>query len=422
MSRDGFPIDDTLTQTVHNSYTVAQSGDTFNGTDELNFSKSFQDKVGFNTPGWPQVIQDNDYFRSAFKWRASPLSVHGTVSTFYGEDTWQGQWGNTFGLGYYPWSDSIWNLNDATNEVNGRLINKLISQIQSNRVNLGEVLATMGQTADLVASTAKRLVGSLRALKRGNVRGAINQLTGSNSNQGRGRRSGVVTELVGGIPEQWLQLKYGWEPLLSDVHNSLELLQKTVNSSGARWFSVKATAKATGDPISYQIDRSYPHGPDFIYESTSRTVSGKAQIVYGMPDSFAASMSQFGITNPLSVAWELVPWSFVADWMYPIGPFLESLDYSRGLVMRHGYISFKASQAARSRVKEPVVISGNITGTWSGGGGSGDAFLFQRHALGGFPGPVAPIPKNPVSLTHVANALSLLQQVFSGKGGNASRY
>jgi hypothetical protein len=34
----------------------------------------------------------------------------------------------------------------------------------------------------------------------------------------------------------------------------------------------------------------------------------------------------FGLVNPFEVAWEIVPFSFVADWFLPIGRYLSALD------------------------------------------------------------------------------------------------
>jgi hypothetical protein len=35
---------------------------------------------------------------------------------------------------------------------------------------------------------------------------------------------------------------------------------------------------------------------------------------------------QLGLLDPLSVAWELLPWSFVIDWFIPIGAYLDVLN------------------------------------------------------------------------------------------------
>jgi hypothetical protein len=52
---------------------------------------------------------------------------------------------------------------------------------------------------------------------------------------------------------------------------------------------------------------------------------------YKISDPTMKQVSQFGITNPLLLAWELIPYSFVVDWLFPVGRFLSSLDALNGI-------------------------------------------------------------------------------------------
>jgi hypothetical protein len=168
------------------------------------------------------------------------------------------------------------------------------------------------------------------------------------------------------------------------------------------------------DDLQLFQNRSQPHGPTFVTEVTNRELQGNAAVVYGVQQNFAANLSQFGITNPASLTWELLPWSFVADWFIPIGPYLESLDYHRGLVFKYGWLSIKARQGARRRIDSSIGTNGGIKATWFQGRGSGSAMVFTREVLGSFPTPPLPTLKDPFSLTHVANATSLLATAFRG--------
>lgn len=38
------------------------------------------------------------------------------------------------------------------------------------------------------------------------------------------------------------------------------------------------------------------------------------------------TFQQIGLTNPLLLGWELIPFSFVADWFIQVGDYLETLD------------------------------------------------------------------------------------------------
>ena len=60
--------------------------------------------------------------------------------------------------------------------------------------------------------------------------------------------------------------------------------------------------------------------------NTARLIamSGK-RIYYEMTEQMSAPRS-LGLMDPLSVVWELIPYSFVVDWFIPIGTYLENLN------------------------------------------------------------------------------------------------
>jgi hypothetical protein len=50
-----------------------------------------------------------------------------------------------------------------------------------------------------------------------------------------------------------------------------------------------------------------------------------------------------GLENPLAVAWEVVPFSFVLDWWIPVGNILQAYSDARGLSFGSGYTSHRTS-------------------------------------------------------------------------------
>jgi hypothetical protein len=409
MSKPGYPKDNTLTRNVQNSYTRASDHQTFTGLDSFMEEKSYEDKAGDNTPGWPNApLVSNYYVRSRFKWRTTPLVVDGSVTN---GDTFQGEWGNTFDGSYYPLADPILNEEEALGELEDMLTYKLISNVQNNRVNLGEIYHTRQQAADMIGDAAAKIAGAFSQLKRGNPKAAVQQLIGGsgwppprNSPFGRVHRNG------GGIPQQWLALRYGWLPLVQDTYNSVEVVKRAWDRKG-NWYTAKASASVQLPKVAWTRNSAYSHGPILQYEST-RFLRGSAKIVYGVGDSGLSSLSSLGITNPASLAWELLPYSFVVDWFLPIGQFISSLDYTLGLFFKYGYRTYKSNATVTSRVQTSHVVSGDITANWSGGSGKGDIMVLQRQRYEAFPCPPPPVLKNPFSPTHMANGLSLLVNAF----------
>jgi len=98
--------------------------------------------------------------------------------------------------------------------------------------------------------------------------------------------------------------------------------------------------------------------------------SGKARARYTISDPALKQLAQIGITNPINLAWELIPYSFVIDWLIPVGKFLESLDALVGvsnLKVLHGYKIVKKfegeSRGMRGLYQESTTSRGAPVGT-----------------------------------------------------------
>jgi len=235
---------------------------------------------------------------------------------------------------------------------------------------------------------------------------------GGTGRAGAPQGSGSLTQTLGGVPEQWLAAKYGWQPLLQDVYNSLDSVRQAYSDSG-QVHRVEASFTSTAPNKSIKRSAGGDWGPEIEYNCTGRRVSGRAFIEYAITGGFAHSLSQFGILNPAALAWELLPYSFVVDWALPIGPYLSSLDYAVGLSFVKGSRTFHHRQTWNSRLtRTKGTMPGGYSADWSGGTGSGSGFLMRREVYPNFPFPPLPQIKDPFSPVHMANGISLLVGAF----------
>lgn len=118
------------------------------------------------------------------------------------------------------------------------------------------------------------------------------------------------------VSSLWLEFAYGWKPLLQDAYSGAEFLAHQLEAPLQNVVRVSLKRQNESLQTSSPVTYSYRKG------TVTTTKWIKAKITEVSP----AKLS--GLTDPLSVAWELVPFSFVIDWFIPIGNYLSA----RGLV------------------------------------------------------------------------------------------
>jgi len=128
-------------------------------------------------------------------------------------------------------------------------------------------------------------------------------------------------EAIRSFSQLYLEFHFGWSPLLKDIHDACEVFSKPYKD-------MHVHASMTGsypDPNNHKLSQS--DGTWIINETRDgsyvQTVKLSADIVITNPN--LAMMQSYGIANPLAVAWELVPFSFVLDWFVNVGDYLSGL-------------------------------------------------------------------------------------------------
>lgn len=196
------------------------------------------------------------------------------------------------------------------------LLEKLFDQVRGHDFNAGVAAGTGHQTAALIGDSAARLANGIRALKKGyGTQAIVNALNGA-----RGRTTGRGKPLPHDdehrdveLSRRWLEASYGWMPLLSDTHEAAKALALHVQKVRQKQFRARVIRKTSG------------------YQSTTNTTSESSrrysqQLIYIVKDDrdMPSEFVKLGLTDPFSVAWELVPWSFAIDWFLPIGSMLSA--------------------------------------------------------------------------------------------------
>jgi hypothetical protein len=318
------------------------------------------------------------------------------------------------------WSASIPSVPSVSDDATyNKALRKAIESTENEiSANLAQDFAQFGQTTRLIAKTCNRIVGSIRALRKGNFDKAIWYLT-----EGKPQTRHIPRKPLRHyktLADNWLEMQYGWKPLLNDVHEAMN-----------------ASAKVMQKDTSYRMARGAA-SRDVLIRDKPRQNANEASIVanreanthyycrfvfrYKVDSHLKAYAAQLGFTNPVNLAWEILPFSFVVDWFLPIGPYLETLSAFDGLAFYDGTkTEFMRQDITLAVDLKDVVMSSQ---PWRKMSESGvytrDSIRHVRTKLTSFPSMRQPSLKNGLTVTHASNALALLVATVSESTPRAS--
>lgn len=126
---------------------------------------------------------------------------------------------------------------------------------------------------------------------------------------------------------KWLEYQYGWRPLVNDIYETGKQLMDFHTFSYVR---VVGTASVSANKAATNVvaGSGYPGSGIIVSDRTVRRARCKIVCEYKMSQSRLQSLSNYTSLNPVSIAWELLPYSFVVDWVLNVGGYLRSLESS----------------------------------------------------------------------------------------------
>lgn len=283
------------------------------------------------------------------------------------------------------------------NEFYARAVDKAISKINNQKVNLGQMVLEAGETSELMVSTIRKAVTLVKAFKSKSPKAFLWAKTIGSKPGHRGSK----------IPDAYLEYVYGVKPLIQDAHGALEAF-RTRGQSRPPAFSVEGKSGAKDSGISYLTHGSLNSARLMV--EWNQTQSVKVRMDLELVNPFTATLASLGILNPAALAWERLPFSFVADWFVPVGQWLGHLDAGLGCQFKGGSVSYITHRSERSTgFTGPADNPPYTDFNWSGSRYSYEGFNFRRDVLYSVPfGTVYlknPFPKNGI---HIANAVALL--------------
>lgn len=122
-----------------------------------------------------------------------------------------------------------------------------------------------------------------------------------------------------------------------------------------------------------------------------------------IPDNVQTSAARLTSLNPASIAYELLPWSFVLDWAYNLGGYIRDLETAGlyGMYFKSGYVNYTY------REHMPWIAKPSASGAIGILSGSTENFGYDRRVLTSYPAPNLPKLKLELGASRLLAATSL---------------
>lgn len=216
----------------------------------------------------------------------------------------------------------------------------------ADQANLAVNVAERKQAADMLVKRTRQLLSAAKAINKGYLFEAWRQMS---SRPKPLSLKDKIKASNSNLANLWLEYQYGWKPLVSDIYGAAEQIARSYRDLVPYRFVGSHQSVVEGKSFVVQTLNSSIGGSqwnelaDYTYLERARYV-----IEAVVDNDTLHALSQTGITNPLLLAWEIVPYSFVIDWFLPVGNYLEQLSYAQGLVFKSGTFSLRRSGMANT--------------------------------------------------------------------------
>lgn len=287
-----------------------------------------------------------------------------------------GTFGSNSAKGYTPPWESTSLFNAALEKLNSKTRGSL---------DLSISLAEAGQTLRMVKSTTKFLDFAKFAGLGGVVAG--------------------TRALANG----WLQFQYGWRPLLSDVFAAAdEGIRISINKIEHFHARQKRIMDGTLEPMQVVDGVLIP-----THVVMTGVQSCQFNIRLTIPDE-SFDPTRWTSMNPISIGWELIPYSFVVDWFVDVGSYLRNVETA--LLYNTRWHSGSVTELYQIETEETVngffFTSGGMTERWNKFSAFSKKVFFRRSVLTSYPLPHAPTFKVDLGSSRMITAAALLRQML----------
>ncbi|UJQ85567.1 MAG: putative maturation protein [Yuhrihovirus faecenecus] len=216
-----------------------------------------------------------------------------------------------------------------------RVNSEILVKARNNKMSLGESLVDVDRTVVMVATKGIQVYQAFRFLRSGQINKAFQALDLTSLTDKRGRN----VQNASSVSARWLALQYGWLPLLSDIWDGVNFVNEKFKDPKSTFV---VSRKAKQQLLNPGWVFNFNDEPWYNAKGTSDVLTSVSQkYVLKVKDQTMAYLASIGLDNPLYVAWQAIPYSFVLDWLLPVSDWLQALSTPLGLQLVSGYRSVR---------------------------------------------------------------------------------
>lgn len=212
---------------------------------------------------------------------------------------------------------SWWPTNVQSHNTAIRLSNEALARftgrVRRDHASLGMTIASWKKSSEMIIDRSYKIADIFE--RRGRVISRMNKWT----------RRRILAQ---NSASAFLEYEFGWVPLVQDIQDSL----KTLGSNPPWPFWVKAVARAADQyKLTNRNNPGLTYWTDRLFtEDWKVTVSGKVTVV----SENLFLLNRLGLLNLPSVAWDLVPWSFVLNMFGNFNQMISSMSDFAGVTIQ----------------------------------------------------------------------------------------
>lgn len=317
------------------------------------FSSQYTSPAGYNPPvvGTLTLNQDSERIGVPVDdWRSKIARGKSATSAFFGsQNTYRSRQTNASGLatrksdgkvasvtfsGHYIRVTSVPNPHPntiLTTTANNQALSNFVSRaISTQRSTQGGVfVGEIKEAVELITHPAKALRQGLDKFLRSSIK------TAQKASRRRLGKSAVPSRVLKdknirkALSDTWLEQAFGWNPLMADIRDGAKGLARLVNND----YPPRKTVSGTGhdDILKSEVLNSSSVGiwtfTWFVRTSTKCDVRFVGSVITGSARS--SPLREFGFmpSDFFPTVWELIPWSFVADYFTNIGDMIQNASF-----------------------------------------------------------------------------------------------